>query len=126
MLLRGTVDVLGVASHNFTRVSRLTCRSCDDGDAWEVDVDVHTGVFPVKRGSKLDIVLATADDDHDKAKLLESCEYCTRGRVFYTTEDNVYVSFSGLMMRLHGVSIRGRDWEGGDRRVLCYVRRTVA
>ena len=123
LLLHGTVDVLEVASYNYTRVSRLACRACDDAE-WKVDVDVHTGVFPVKSGSKLDIVLVAADDDRAKANLLESCEYCMRGRVLHATEDKVYISFSGLMMRLHGTSIGGGCW-GDGRRVLCGVQRTA-
>ena len=88
-------EVAGVDRSNYDHVSRLTCR---DGTL-AIEMDIHSGVFPVRTGTRLHIVLC---DTVREVELLDSCEYCMRGRVFEVGAGGVYISFGGLLMKLQG------------------------
>ena len=113
-------EVTAVSNEHHTRVSRLTCRLRGKRDEGSLVIDVHTGVFPVTKGSKLEIVLVSSEKDVDR-RLRETYEYMMRGQVLHVEKDSLYVSFSGLMLCARGNARREMAWKRGSR-VCCYLR----
>jgi len=123
MLLYSEARVTAVSNEHHTHVSRLSCQLCGGGNHGQgsFDIDVHTGVFPVRRGSKLEIALATSGEVDEG--LLETYDYVMRGQVTHVEKDSLYVSFSGLMMCARGFT-HGAACKGGSS-VCCYIRRSI-
>lgn len=115
--------VTEVSNEHHTRVSRLTCRLCGKRDKGSLVIDVHTGVFPVTKGSELEIVLVSGEKDDDR-RLRKTYEYMMRGQVLHVEKDSLYVSFSGLMLCARENARREMAWKRGSR-VCCYLRVVV-
>ncbi|KAH8912810.1 RNA polymerase, partial [Coniochaeta sp. PMI_546] len=123
-LYEETFKINSINAEKYDRVSRLSCTSTDGATAMELDINHE--LFPCQVGETLHVVLATSlsldgskDDEkgwRDVAKagggeatLADMFDYVCHGKVYKFEDDekvqdqmNVYTSFGGLLMALHG------------------------
>lgn len=115
-----TVDTVNAEGTVYLRVSRIAC-SNKKGDL-TVTTDINSEEFPVTRGERLAIALATTLErsgepmqesyDHSvyhRETLLQEYDYVMYGKVYECNTDDktaakltVYISFGGLLGKVEG------------------------
>mmetsp|Transcript_2204 Transcript_2204/g.3880 ORF Transcript_2204/g.3880 Transcript_2204/m.3880 type:complete len:157 (-) Transcript_2204:1975-2445(-) len=116
-----------IREKKFDKVSRIVAQSESYGT--EVTLDMNTEIYPMKEGTKFELVLADSLQPAlggnpniqynflSSGSLLDDYEYGMHGKVFKYAEENgkaiVYVSYGGLLMALKGdvQALRAKTFE---------------
>lgn len=104
----------------FSKVERVVLNNENVNATVKIEIDIHTDLYPMKKGSQYWIMITTSlgnfqedkgifvSEEFDRESQKDKFEYVMHGKIYNMISDNkakmvsVFASFGGLLMKISG------------------------